>query len=176
MPLPLWRKGFAASFENGFQTWAESLLTKMGSSKDATITDSQKPDLATIKPKEHTKQKGLTKQQRSCLCRRNRVSNHKMMKWLHQRIRLNTCLIHSTNWKRDLAKQPRNARIRNNGYVGKGISAMIALSSAPVGTRTNWLHIIIINYLYPCSCFLVTRIHYAFALPYFVYTFASVGW
>jgi hypothetical protein len=29
--------------ENGFQTWAESLLTNRGSSKDATTTDSQKP-------------------------------------------------------------------------------------------------------------------------------------
>lgn len=94
-------------------------------------SSNQKPDLATIKPKEHTKQmKGLTKQQLRCLCRRNRVSNHKMTKWLHQRIKLNTSLIQSTNWKLNLAKQARNARICKNGYVGKGISAMIALSSA----------------------------------------------
>lgn len=38
-------------------------------------SSNQKPNLATRKPKEHTKQtKGLAKQQRSCLCRRNRVS------------------------------------------------------------------------------------------------------
>lgn len=70
-------------------------------------SSNQKPDLATRKPKEHTKQTKITKQQRSCLCRRNQVSNHKMTKWLHQRIKRNTCLIHSTNWKRNFSKQPR---------------------------------------------------------------------
>ena len=69
-------------------------------------SSNQKPDLATRKPKEHTKQtKGLT--------------NESSGRHVWSTLRTESEIL-----------QNNHARIRKNGYVGKGIRAMIALSSA----------------------------------------------